>query len=295
MPTVSDYVNVGFKPELVTASQREKTHQEIYAQKPLLQVINVVKDFPLKKKLFAKQEFFRAVDGVSFDLFSKESLGLVGESGCGKSTVGNLILRLKSITAGKIFFQGEDLSTLKVSEMQEMRKHLQIIFQDPFASLNPRLTVADCIMEAMKWHGIGSSKIDRKKKTIDLLHRVGLSDKDLFKYPHEFSGGQRQRIGIARTIALEPRLIVCDESVSALDISVQAQVLNLLNELKDIFNFSYLFISHDLAVVKYFCDRVIVMNKGKIEEINEADELYRNPKSEYTKSLIASIPAVAAS
>ncbi|MGB5982817.1 MAG: ABC transporter ATP-binding protein [Nonlabens sp.] len=289
LPTVSDYVNEGFKPELITAAQREKSHQEIYVQKPLLQVINLIKDFPLKKKLFVKQKIFRAVDGVSFDLFSKESLGLVGESGCGKSTVGNLILGLKSITSGKIIFQDKDLSSLTNSEMQEMRKHLQIIFQDPFASLNPRLTVADCIMEAMKWHGIGSGNMDRREKTVDLLRRVGLSEKDLFKYPHEFSGGQRQRIGIARTIALEPRLIVCDESVSALDISVQAQVLNLLNELKDIYNFSYLFISHDLAVVKYFCDRVIVMNKGKIEEINEADELYRNPKSEYTKSLIASL------
>lgn len=174
--------------------------------------------------------------------------------------------------------------------MRSLRKELQIIFQDPFASLNPRITIGEAITEPMKWHGIGSSDADRKEKVFELLERVGLSRDQYNRYPHEFSGGQRQRIGIARTVALEPRLIVCDESVSALDISVQAQVLNLLNELKSVYHFSYLFISHDLAVVKYFCDRVVVMNKGRIEEYGEADSVYENPQSDYTKKLIAAIP-----
>jgi peptide/nickel transport system ATP-binding protein len=291
LPTVANFVNEDFEPYIISHKERSERLTELYKKEPLLRVKNVVKDYALKKKLFEPQHYFRAVDDVSFDLFPNESLGLVGESGCGKSTLGNLILGLKPTTSGKIIYKGVAINALSASQMRDYRKELQIIFQDPFASLNPRLTVGQCIMEPMKWHGIGANNKDRLEKTHELLHKVGLDPDSLHKYPHEFSGGQRQRVGIARTIALEPTLIVCDESVSALDISVQAQVLNLLNTLKAEYNFSFLFISHDLAVVKYFCDRIIVMNKGKIEEINEADALYNLPKSDYTKKLIEAIPS----
>ncbi|WP_292901541.1 ABC transporter ATP-binding protein, partial [Nonlabens sp.] len=220
LPTISDFVEHKVSDELVTKEQRQESHKNIYNKSPLLQVIDVVKDFPLPKKLFAKQEYFRAVDGVSFNLYPGESLGLVGESGCGKSTLGNLILRLKDVSSGTIIYRGIDITHLKAAAMRKLRKEIQIIFQDPFASLNPRLTVGQAIIEPMKWHGIGSDSADRKEKVLHLLKRVGLTEEHYNRYPHEFSGGQRQRIGIARTVALEPKLIVCDESVSALDISV---------------------------------------------------------------------------
>ncbi|MGJ8683171.1 MAG: ABC transporter ATP-binding protein [Nonlabens sp.] len=290
LPTISDFMNDAVPSELIDATQRATSHEKIYTQQPLLELVNVVKKYPLKKKFFKPQEYFTAVNGVSLKLYAGESLGLVGESGCGKSTLGNMILGLRDITSGQLIYKGEDITNLKGSRMRALRKEIQIIFQDPFASLNPRLTVGQAIMEPMKWHGIGTSDTDRKDRVMKLLERVGLTPEQFNRYPHEFSGGQRQRIGIARTVALEPELIVCDESVSALDISVQAQVLNLLNEFKEDYGFSYLFISHDLAVVKYFCDQVIVMNQGKIEEQNEADELYRNPQTDYTRKLIAAIP-----
>jgi peptide/nickel transport system ATP-binding protein len=290
LPTINDFIENSVSDEVITKEQREESHQRIYQTVPLLQVIDVVKDYPLKKRLFSKQKYFRAVNGVSFNLYPGESLGLVGESGCGKSTLGDLILRLKEVTSGSIIYREQDITHLSGLPMRKLRKEIQIIFQDPFASLNPRLTVGQSIIEPMKWHGIGKNNSDRKEKVLNLLKRVGLTEEHYNRYPHEFSGGQRQRIGIARTVALEPKLIICDESVSALDISVQAQVLNLLNEFKKDFGFSYLFISHDLAVVKYFCDQVIVMNEGKIEEKNEADALYANPQSAYTKKLIAAIP-----
>lgn len=290
LPTVSDFVAGDFEPYIISSEERSERLTRLYENEPLLRVENVVKDYALTKKLFKPQPYFRAVDDVSFDIYPKESLGLVGESGCGKSTLGNLILGLKPTTSGTINYKGTVINNLNPKQMRRFRKEIQIIFQDPFASLNPRLTVGQCIMEPMAWHNIGTSHKDRRERTFSLLEKVGLSEDSFHKYPHEFSGGQRQRVGIARTIALEPTLIVCDESVSALDISVQAQVLNLLNRLKDEFHFSYLFISHDLAVVKYFCDRIIVMNKGKIEEINEADALYNAPKSNYTKKLIAAMP-----
>jgi peptide/nickel transport system ATP-binding protein len=290
LPTINDFVENSVSEEIITKEQRKESHQKIYRTVPLLQVIDVVKDYPLNKKFFSKQTYFRAVDGVSFNLYPGESLGLVGESGCGKSTLGDLILRLKEVSSGSIIYRDQDITHLTGPPMRKLRKEIQIIFQDPFASLNPRLTVGQAIIEPMKWHGIGNNNTDRKEKVLNLLKRVGLTEEHYNRYPHEFSGGQRQRIGIARTVALEPKLIICDESVSALDISVQAQVLNLLNEFKKDFGFSYLFISHDLAVVKYFCDQVIVMNEGKIEEKNEADALYANPQSDYTKKLIAAIP-----
>ena len=215
---------------------------------------------------------------------------MVGESGCGKSTLGNAILQLDKATSGTIKYKGKDISNLGTKELRNLRKEIQIIFQDPYASLNPRITVGKAIMEPMQVHHIGSNNSERKKKVLDILSKVGLDESSFYRYPHEFSGGQRQRIGIARTIALEPKIIVCDESVSALDISVQAQVLNLLNNLKEQFKFTYIFISHDLAVVKYMSDQLMVMNNGKIEEIGDADKIFNQPQKEYTKKLIEAIP-----
>ena len=223
-------------------------------------------------------------------MYEGETLGLVGESGCGKSTLGNAILQLDKATAGKILYQGVDITKLSNSEIKILRKDIQIIFQDPYSSLNPRIPVGEAIMEPMIVHNLYNSDDERKEKTIEILNKVGLSEEFFNRYPHEFSGGQRQRIGIARTIALQPKLIVCDESVSALDISVQAQVLNLLNMLKETFGFTYIFISHDLAVVKYMSDQLLVMSKGKIEELDDADVIYASPKTVYTKKLIDAIP-----
>jgi peptide/nickel transport system ATP-binding protein len=244
----------------------------------------------MKHGFFKKSSIFKAVDDVSFKVYEGETLGLVGESGCGKSTLGNAIIQLHKVSSGNIFYKGIDITQLSKKELRTLRKDIQIIFQDPYASLNPRISVGNAIMEPMKVHGLYNSSKERQEKALELLKRVGLSSKYFNRYPHEFSGGQRQRIGIARTIALQPKLIVCDESVSALDISVQAQVLNLLNELKDTFGFTYIFISHDLAVVKYMSDQLLVMNEGKIEELGEADSIYDNPKKEYTKMLIDAIP-----
>ncbi len=289
LPTVDNFLKGNVENQEILSAERVKRHKVLYEQEPLLEASHLVKDFPLKKQLFEKQEFYRAVDDVSLKIYPKESLGLVGESGCGKSTLGNMLIGLKPVTSGSILYKGENLTQLSTGEFRKLRKRIQIIFQDPFSSLNPRLTIGQAISEPMLVHGIGNSLQDRKNRVKKLLEKVGLSADFYNRYPHEFSGGQRQRIGIARTIALEPEFIICDESVSALDISVQAQVLNLLNDLKDDFGFSYLFISHDLAVVKYFCDRIIVMNKGKIEEVQEADQLYRNPQKAYTKKLLSAI------
>ena len=247
------------------------------------------KSYFSKAGLFGKSEF-KAVDNVSFKLYEGETLGLVGESGCGKSTLGNTILQLDKADEGQILYKGQDITQLSSKEIRVLRKEIQLIFQDPFASLNPRLTVGNAIMEPMKVHKLYANDKERKEKVLELLKRVSLDESHFDRYPHEFSGGQRQRIGIARTIALRPKLIVCDESVSALDISVQAQVLNLLNELKDNFGFTYIFISHDLAVVKYMSDQLLVMNKGRIEEHGDADYIYEDPQKEYTKKLIQAIP-----
>ncbi len=290
LPTIADYLEDKEQSrEIITKQQREEHHKDLYSTAPLLEVINVEKVYFTTVGLFGKKEF-KAVDDVSFKLYEGETLGLVGESGCGKSTLGNTILQLDKATAGQILYRGIDISQLSSSEIRHLRKEIQLIFQDPFASLNPRLTVGKAIMEPMQAHGLYDNDIERKEKTIQLLERVGLTKEHFNRYPHEFSGGQRQRIGIARTIALQPKLIICDESVSALDISVQAQVLNLLNELKEKFGFTYIFISHDLSVVKYMSDQLLVMNNGKIEEIGDADHIYENPSKVYTKKLIQAIP-----
>ena len=231
-----------------------------------------------------------ALTNLSLDVYKNEFFSLLGPSGCGKSTLGNVILQLDTATAGCIKYRGTDITKLSSKELRVLRKEIQIIFQDPYSSLNPRMSVGQSILEPMKVHRLHSSDSERKQKVIELLERVGLSSEHYDRYPHEFSGGQRQRIGIARTVAVNPKLIICDESVSALDISVQAQVLNLLNELKENFGFTYIFISHDLSVVKYMSDQLLVMNKGCIEEIGEADSIYNNPQKAYTKKLIDAIP-----
>jgi len=290
LPTFQDFLKESFKSEIVSAEERNKNQLKIYSKSPLLEVKNIGKDYFSSVGLFGKQHSFKAVNEVSFKIYEGETVGLVGESGCGKSTLGNAILQLDKATSGQILYKGNDITNLNKEDIRKLRKEIQIIFQDPYSSLNPRIPIGKAIMEPMKVHGLFANDAERKAKAIEILERVGLGESFFNRYPHEFSGGQRQRIGIARTIALQPKLIVCDESVSALDISVQAQVLNLLNELKENFGFTYIFISHDLAVVKYMSDQVLVMNKGKIEEMADADELYAHPKSEYTKKLIEAIP-----
>ncbi|KZE83096.1 ABC transporter ATP-binding protein [Myroides marinus] len=289
LSTIGDFLNNKVVKEVVTPENRKNKLDALYSQAPLLEIRSVFKEYVINGGLF-KKGVFHALQDISFNVYEGETLGLVGESGCGKSTLGNVILQLDRATKGQIFYKRQDITKLSSKEFRVFRKDIQIIFQDPYSSLNPRLTVGQAIMEPMKVHKIGNNDADRREKVIEILYRVGLDETVFSRYPHEFSGGQRQRIGIARTIAVQPKLIICDESVSALDISVQAQVLNLLNDLKDNYNFTYIFISHDLSVVKYMSDNVMVMNKGKIEEIGEADELYANPKTTYTKGLISSIP-----
>lgn len=247
--------------------------------------------YPARRTLFGRaHEFTKAVDSVSFDVYKGETLGLVGESGCGKTTLGRTLLRLVEPTNGKIIYNGADLTARNKDELHFLRKDIQIIFQDPYSSLNPRLTIGSAISEPMKVHGLFTSDKQRKEKVTALLEKVNLRPDHFNRYPHEFSGGQRQRIVIARALALNPSFIVCDESVSALDVSVQAQVLNLINDLKREFGFTVIFISHDLSVVRYISDRIMVMNKGRIEESGPADNIYFNPQSVYTKNLIAAIP-----
>ncbi|MBT8268006.1 MAG: ABC transporter ATP-binding protein [Bacteroidia bacterium] len=290
LPTISDFMEGTIPKDVITAEDRRNNHQEIYNQSPLLEVRDLEKTFFTKAGILKPRKAFKAVDGVSFKVYEGETLGLVGESGCGKSTLGNAILQLDKATAGSVWYKGMDITNLDANDMRKLRKDIQIIFQDPYSSLNPRIMVGAAITEAMKVHGLFSSSKARKETAVKILEQVGLEADHFNRYPHQFSGGQRQRIGIARTIAVQPKLIVCDESVSALDISVQAQVLNLLNELKEDFGFTYIFISHDLSVVKYMSDQLMVMNEGKIEELGDADEIYGNPRSNYTQKLIDAIP-----
>jgi peptide/nickel transport system ATP-binding protein len=290
LPTISDFLSNTISKQVISKADRAENHKEIYSQPPLLEVINLEKTYFSNASFFGTKTAFKAVDSVSFKVYAGETMGLVGESGCGKSTLGKAILQLDKATAGTLNYKGKDITNLSKKELRTLRKDIQIIFQDPYASLNPRITVGKAIMEPMKVHKLFSSDEERKAKTIAILEKVGLEASHFDRYPHEFSGGQRQRIGIARTIAVEPKLIICDESVSALDISVQAQVLNLLNALKEDYGFTYIFISHDLAVVKFMSDQLMVMNKGKIEELGEADAIYESPQKAYTKALIEAIP-----
>jgi peptide/nickel transport system ATP-binding protein len=276
---------------IITKEQREKEHVDLYSRPKILELQNIKTYFPKHKTFFGRtKQWIKAVDDITLDVYEGETLGLVGESGCGKTTLGRTILRLNEPTEGKIFFQRNDLLRLSTEDMRHLRKDMQIIFQDPYSSLNPRITVGEALMEPMQVHNILANNNQRKEKVMELLGKVNLEEKYFSRYPHEFSGGQRQRICIARALALNPKFIICDESVSALDVSVQAQVLNLLNDLKREFKFTYIFISHDLSVVKFMSDRMVVMNKGKIEELGDADEIYMNPQKDYTRKLISSIP-----
>lgn len=269
----------------------QNRQDKLRSKEPILKVENLSTWFANGKTFTGRvKDYVKAVDDVSFDVYPGETLGLVGESGCGKTTLGRTILRLQNAKEGKVIFEGRDILTLPSKEMKLLREEMQIIFQDPYSSLNPRMTVGEAILEPMKVHGIGKNNQDRKDKVIELLRKVNLSAIHYGRYPHEFSGGQRQRVCIARSLALNPRFIICDESVSALDVSVQAQVLNLLISLREEFGFTFIFISHDLSVVKFMSDRMIVMNKGKIVEIGESDQIYNNPQTEYTKQLISAIP-----
>ncbi|MBS1919526.1 MAG: ABC transporter ATP-binding protein [Bacteroidetes bacterium] len=293
LPVVSDFLNIisGLKilqPEPGPVNEEKKKSDQTT---PLLRVENLSVWFPTKKTFLGKPiGFTKAVDNVSFEVFKGETLGLVGESGCGKTTLGRTLLRLIEPTSGKIIYNNTELTLKKKEELTSLRKDIQIVFQDPYSSLNPRLSIGYAIAEPLKVHGLISKQKERKEKVFELLEKVGLKADHFSRYPHEFSGGQRQRIVIARALALSPSFLVCDESVSALDVSVQAQVLNLLNDLKKEYGFTIIFISHDLSVVHYISDRIMVMNKGKVEETGVSENVFFHPQSEYTRKLIDSIP-----
>jgi peptide/nickel transport system ATP-binding protein len=306
LPTVSDFMKIDESGEIIDngisvaeftkdlaipESERVAKHKTLYSQEPLMQIKNLKTYFPIRNGFFGGiSDHVKAVDNVSFDVYPGETLGLVGESGCGKTTIGRTIIRLEEPTEGEMIYKGKDIAKMTTEELRLFRKDVQIIFQDPYSSLNPRMTIGNAIMEPMQVHGILENDEQRKKKVEELLTRVSLDPAHFYRYPHEFSGGQRQRIGIARALAVNPKFIICDESVSALDVSVQAQVLNLLNELKEEFGLTYIFISHDLSVVKYMSDRMVVMQAGKIEEMGDADQIYNKPATKYTQKLIDAIP-----
>jgi len=303
LPVIADFLNHETKETVSIKEIRkeyaypekeiEERRNKLYSQEPLLKVNELNTWFSVGSGLFGQsKQSVKAVKNVSFDVYPGETLGLVGESGCGKTTLGRSILRLIEPTSGSIHFGETDLCGLNKNDLREIRKDIQIIFQDPYSSLNPRMTVGNSLMEPLQVHQFYTSDTKRKKKVLELLERVGLLPEHFNRYPHEFSGGQRQRIVIARALALQPKFIICDESVSALDVSVQAQVLNLIRELQLELNLTYIFISHDLAVIKHISDRMMVMNKGEIVEMGYPDDIYYRPKEEYTKRLIASIPGV---
>jgi peptide/nickel transport system ATP-binding protein len=277
-------------PLTVSVSAMKERLEELQQQPPLLSVRNLQVGFPVKGVFGQVERYVMAVNGVSFDVHPGETLGLVGESGCGKSTLASTLLQLISPMGGKVIFDGHDITQLTARELRSLRKEMQIIFQDPFSSLDPRMSVGKAILEPLKIHKQGGTRRQQRLRVAELMERVGLDPNCIDRYPHEFSGGQRQRICIARALALNPQFIICDESVSALDVSVQAQVLNLLKGLQEEFGLTYIFISHDLSVVKFMSDRIMVMNRGKVEEIGPADDIYDQPQTAYTKELIAAIP-----
>lgn len=291
LPVVSDFINEeSIKTEKISATAQPQTTNH-RLQTTILEVKNLQVHFPVKKNLFGKAtQYFKAVDNVSFTVQQGDIVGLVGESGCGKTTLGRSILQLIKPTSGKILLDGKDLTQTNAEVLRKMRKDLQIVFQDPYGSLNPRITIGEAILEPLKVHSVLSNSGQRKEKVMELLEKVSLDSSHFNRYPHQFSGGQRQRICIARALALNPSFLIFDESVSALDVSVQAQVLNLLNDLKAEFGFTAIFISHDLSVVHYICNRILVMYKGKILEEGSAEQVYNNPSNDYTKKLINAIP-----
>lgn len=310
LPTVSDFMEVVpdaegqpiIREKRMDSSQKEHFQMQIAPQEiderlqnlqnqsPLLQAENLQVGFPVRGGWGQTKRYFMAVNGVSFQVYPGETLGLVGESGCGKSTLSRTLLRLIPSTGGQIWFEGQNITHVTGQKMRQIRREMQIIFQDPFSSLDPRMSIKAAVMEPLKIHGVTKSRRNLEERVAYLLDRVGLNPAWGNRFPHEFSGGQRQRICIARALALNPKFIICDESVSALDVSVQAQVLNLLKALQDEFNLTYIFISHDLSVVKFMSDRIMVMNRGRVEEIGSADQIYHDPQTEYTRQLIDAIP-----
>lgn len=257
---------------------------------PILKVKGLKVHFPVSGGFLAKKQIVKAVDGVDFEISKGETFGLVGESGCGKSTTGRALVKIYEPTAGKVIFDGEDITKIRGTKLKEFRRDMQMIFQDPYASLNPRMTVGEIIREPMDIHGVFDTKEERENRVRELLEIVGLKPDHIRRYPHEFSGGQRQRIGIARTLALNPKFIVCDEPISALDVSIQAQVINLLEKIQKEMGIAYLFIAHDLSMVKHISDRIGVMYLGNIVEIGEADDVYHEPLHPYTQALLSSVP-----
>ncbi|WP_028100686.1 ABC transporter ATP-binding protein [Pseudoduganella violaceinigra] len=287
LPVIADYMQGG-----ALAPQPERQRGTAPGDEIVLEVQGLKKSFWLREGLFGKREF-QALKGVSFKLARGKTLGVVGESGSGKSTLGLTLLRLHQASGGSVLFEGRDLLAMSAQEFQPFKRRIQIIFQNPYASLNPRFTVGQILLEPMRLHGIGATDAERSRMALALLERVGLPQQAYHRYPHEFSGGQRQRIAIARCLTMKPQILVCDESVSALDVSVQAQVLNLLQDLQDEYGLSYIFISHDLSVVKYISDQVLVMHQGEAVEMADSDQLYRHPQHPYTRSLLAAIPKAA--
>lgn len=299
LPTLGDFlrapdkltVEEALRAETVPESAYRARQQQLATQEPLLRVENLQVYFPVTKGIFGRVvDYVRAVDNVSFTVYPGETVGLVGESGSGKTTTGRAILRLIEPTGGRVTFLGQEVTQLSTTELRNLRRHMQIIFQDPYSSLNPRLTVGTAITEPLLFHKIAQNPKEAREKAIDLLEKVGLEADHFYRYPHEFSGGQRQRIAIARALAVQPKFIICDESVSALDVSVQAQVLNLLLDLQEQFGLSYIFISHDLSVVKFMSDRLLVMYQGRVVESGYSEDIYRNPQDPYTQRLIEAIP-----
>ncbi len=299
LPTLSDFLKNPEKLTVEEALRTETISEEAYRhrqttlsqQSPILEVQHLCVYFPIQKGIFGRTVgYVKAVDDVSFTVYPGETVGLVGESGSGKTTTGRAILRLIEPTSGEVRFMGQEVTKLPAQALRPLRKHIQIIFQDPYSSLNPRLTVGSALTEPMLFHGLARNPREAQERAIALLEQVGLEADHFYRYPHEFSGGQRQRIAIARALAVEPKFIICDESVSALDVSVQAQVLNLLLDLQEKYGLSYIFISHDLSVVKFMSDRLLVMNQGKVVESGYAEDIYRNPQHEYTRKLIDAIP-----
>ena len=289
LPTISDFNSGNFIEKIITEKERKEKHKVLYSKLPILEIIDLEKKFFKQTLLFKKKKFFHAIKSFNFKLYKGETLGLVGESGCGKSTLGRAIIHLDPPSSGKIIYNGKLLTKKDFSNSNNLRKEIQFIFQDPHSSMNPIKTIGDSIMEVLKVHNILKTRKDRKKRVNDLLDKVGLSNYYFNRHPHELSGGQKQRAVIARALATNPKVIICDECVAALDISIQAKILNLLNDLKQELNLSYIFISHDLSIVKFMSDRIMVMKSGELIEFEESDLLYSNPKKNYTKKLISSI------